>query len=69
MIGFVKLRILDTDDKCSLRGDTLRHAMEVRPVRLFTAECISVLLVMVTFYMSFFLYYRRTEQWGSFRFT
>uniref|UniRef100_T1IJC5 Tyrosine decarboxylase n=1 Tax=Strigamia maritima TaxID=126957 RepID=T1IJC5_STRMM len=27
-IGFVKLRILDTDDKCSLRGETVRAAME-----------------------------------------
>lgn len=29
MIGFVKLRILDTDDKFQLRGETLQKAMEV----------------------------------------
>ncbi|XP_066997952.2 aromatic-L-amino-acid decarboxylase [Anabrus simplex] len=28
MICFVKLRILEPDDKCSLRGETLRQAME-----------------------------------------
>lgn len=28
MISFVKLRILEPDDKCSLRGATLRQAME-----------------------------------------
>lgn len=29
MIGFVKLRILDTDEKFQLRGATLAKAMEV----------------------------------------
>ena len=28
MISFVKLRILEPDENCSLRGDTLRQAME-----------------------------------------
>ncbi|XP_059085402.1 aromatic-L-amino-acid decarboxylase-like isoform X2 [Tigriopus californicus] len=28
MIGFVKLRILEPDESCSLRGETLRQAME-----------------------------------------
>ena len=28
MIGFVKLRILEPDENCSLRGETLRQAME-----------------------------------------
>ncbi len=28
MIGFVKLRILEPDENCSLRGDTLRQAMQ-----------------------------------------
>jgi aromatic-L-amino-acid decarboxylase len=30
MIGFVKLRILDTDEKFQLRGRTLAKAMEVK---------------------------------------
>lgn len=29
MIGFVKLRILDTDEKFQLRGDTLAKAIKV----------------------------------------
>ena len=28
MISFVKLRILEPDEECSLRGDALRQAME-----------------------------------------
>lgn len=38
MIGMVKLRILETDSKFRLRGDTLKNAIHVRN-NLFETFC------------------------------